>query len=114
MAACFWIKFLGWQRMENKKTAILISILIIFMVIQGCAYTRVQRPLDMNFDETVLGSKIGRSHSHSVLWLVAWGDAGTRAAAEQGEITVINHADMAVTVVLFGLYTRVSTIVYGD
>ena len=37
-----------------------------------------------------------------------------KAAAEQGGIATINHADMEVTSILFGLYSRETTIVYGD
>ena len=80
----------------------------------GCAYMHVQRPLDTNFDNTQLGVKEGRASAYSVLWLVAWGDAGTKAAATQGDIKIIRHADTAVNAVLFGLYSRITTVVYGD
>lgn len=80
----------------------------------GCAYMRVQRPLDENFQETRLGSKVGRSYAYSVLWLVAWGDAGTKAAADHGGISVIQHADREVLLWFGGAYTRIATIVYGD
>ncbi len=80
----------------------------------GCAYTHIQRPLDRNFDTTQLGVKEGRSHAYSLFWAVAWGDAGTKAAARQGEITTIRHADTEVKSVCLGLYTRVTTVVYGD
>jgi hypothetical protein len=45
---------------------------------------------------------------------VAWGDAGTAKAAENGGLTTINHMDMQIFSILFGLYTRQKTIVYGD
>lgn len=80
----------------------------------GCAYMHVQRPLGTNFDNTQLGSKEGRSNAYSMLWLVAWGDAGTKTAATQGHINVIRYADTEVKSVLFGLYSRVTTVVYGD
>jgi hypothetical protein len=102
------------KRRRIRSAAIAFFFVLAAFLSQGCAYSHIQRPLDTDFDETRLGSKMGRAHSHSVLWLVAWGDAGTHAAAKEGDITVINHADMEVTVVLFGLYTRVSTVVYGD
>jgi len=80
----------------------------------GCAYLHVQRPLSINFDNTQLGSKAGRSNAYSVLWLVAWGDAGTKAAATQGNIKIIRYADTEVKLVLFGIYSRITTVVYGD
>jgi hypothetical protein len=90
------------------------AVMTVCLLLKGCAYSHGQMPLEMDFDRTRLGPKTGRAHSHSVLWLVACGDAGTRAAAEEGGITLINHADIAVTVVLFGLYGRRRLIIYGD
>jgi hypothetical protein len=92
----------------------LLAVLLLAAFLQGCAYSHVQRPLDIDFDSTSLGNKVGRSHIQSVLWLFAWGDGGTKAAADQGGITVINHADTETLVVLLGLYTRITTVVYGD
>ena len=89
-------------------------ILVTSLLIQGCAYTHIQRPLDTNFENTVLGSKTGRASIQSVLWLFAWGDGGTKAAADEGGITTITHADFESYIILFGLYTKVTTVVYGD
>ena len=95
-----------------KKAGILICLLALFT--SGCLYTNIQRPLDTDMHFTDLGSKEGRSSNHSVLWLFAWGDAGTRAAAENGAISVIKHADREIQFVLFGIYFRITTVVYGD
>ena len=86
-----------------------------FMFISsGCAYMHVQMPLSTNFNSTQFGSKEGRANSYAVLWLFAWGDAGTKAAATQGNLKVIRYADSEVKSVLLGLYSRVPTVVYGD
>lgn len=95
------------------------NLFVIFMIVaalltQGCIYTNIQRPLGTDFDKTELGTKEGKSETYSLLWLFAWGNAGTKAAAENGNIKVIRHADTKVLSVFFGLYTRVTTIVYGD
>lgn len=102
--------------MSSRNRALTFAFLVILLLtlLTGCVYTNIQRPLDMNFDRTELGAKEGRSYSYSVIWLISWGDGGTKAAAENGKITVIQHADIQVFSVLFGLYTRVTTIVYGD
>ncbi|MBU0485704.1 MAG: TRL-like family protein [Proteobacteria bacterium] len=92
----------------------LLGLILIAFVLNGCIYSHVQWPLDTDFDSTSLGTKVGRSHIQSVFWLFAWGDGGSKAAAEDGGITIINHADTEVTVVLFGLYYKVTTVVYGD
>jgi len=90
------------------------SILLLTLALQGCLYANVRGPLDTNFDQTSLGTKTGRASLYSVLWLVSWGDAGSQAAAADGGIRVINHADSETFMVLFGLYTEVTTVVYGD
>ena len=100
--------------MKKKRNIGIMVLLLAAVLIQGCAYSHIQGPLDTNFDNTVLGSKIGKSHTRSVLWLFAWGDGGTRAAAEEGGITTITHADFEYTIYLFGIYTRVTTVVYGE
>jgi len=86
----------------------------VTLLTSGCMYMKVQRPHDKNYDKTELGSKEGRSSLQSICWFVAWGDAGTKAAAENGCITVIRHADVEYYTILLGLYTRLTTVVYGD
>lgn len=92
----------------------ILLLLACVLVNTGCVYSHIQVPLDTDFQETRLGEKEGRSNMRSVLWLVAWGDGGTHAAAEDGDITVIHHADMEMLSILLGAYTRTTTIVYGD
>lgn len=74
----------------------------------------VKTPLDTDLDKTTLGTKVGTASIESVLWVAAWGDAGIKAAAENGEISVINHVDQQTYSILFGAYTKITTIVYGD
>jgi hypothetical protein len=100
--------------MDTVTKAGIIALLLLSLLVPGCVYTNVQRPLGTEFNKTELGTKTGTSRSHSVLWLVAWGDGGTKAAAENGKIQVIRYADTKLFFLLFGLYARVTTIVYGD
>ena len=97
---------------KNIAAGSLAAALVV--IASGCAYLHVQRPLSINFEQTQIGSKEGRSNAYSILWLFAWGDAGTRAAATHGNIKVIRYADTETKLVLFGVYTRVTTVVYGD
>jgi hypothetical protein len=92
----------------------IIVLLLLSVLFSGCAYTNIQRPLGTEFNKTELGTKTGHASNQSVLWLVAWGDGGTKAAAENGNIKVIRHADTKIFSLLFGLYSKVTTIVYGD
>ncbi|MFQ5780385.1 MAG: TRL domain-containing protein [Nitrospiria bacterium] len=100
--------------MKIRYLRSVLCILLLSILIQGCIYSHVQRPLDTDFNRTSLGTKVGRSHNRSVLWLFAWGDGGTKAAAREGDITTITHADVEVYMILFGLYSHVTTVVYGD
>ena len=87
--------------------------LLALPLISGC-FVNVKIPLDTDLDRTELGTKVGEASAQGVLWLVLWGDSGTQAAAEQGGITIITHADRQIFSVLFGIYARETTIVYGD
>ncbi len=92
---------------------IILSMLAITLL-SGCLYSNVKCPLDIDFDKTELGTKVGKSNMHSVLWMVAWGDTGAKSAADNGNIKIINHADQEFLSILFGLYYKHTTIVYGD
>jgi len=84
------------------------------LALSGCLYVNTTIPLDINLNETELGDKVGEASQHAVLWLVAWGDAGTKAAAENAGITQVNHADRRTQIYFFGVYARLTTVVYGD
>lgn len=101
---------------DMQRSWLMVLSLVMFgaVLMTGCAYLKVQRPLDTDYNQTELGTKEGRSASKSLLWLFAWGDGGIKAAAENGGINVIKYADQEYYLLLFGLYVRVSTVVYGD
>jgi len=94
-----------------KKMFILGALLLS---LNGCLYSNVRFPLDDDLWETKLGDKIGTSSNYSILWLVAWGDAGVKAAMENGGITKASQMDMGVKSFLFGAYIQRDTIVYGE
>jgi hypothetical protein len=102
----------------------ILGVLALFMVgLCGCAYrapvvppvgivyTNHRAPLDVEYHDTTLGKR-GTASSHSVLGLVAWGDASAEAAASAGGIKTIEHADLEYLNVIF-IYQRFTTIVYG-
>ncbi len=91
-----------------------LLVVVAATVLTGCAYIHTKTPFDSDLNETELGTKRGTADAHSVLWLVAWGDASYAAAAQNGDIRILKHADQETLTVLFGLYTRWRVIVYGD
>ena len=97
-----------------KKTLVLIGLIFFIFALSGCLYANIKAPLDIDADKTAIGSKVGKSSIQSVLWLVAWGDASTDSAAKNGNISVVYHMDREVYSILFGLYSKSTTIVYGE
>ncbi len=89
-------------------------ILAVAFLLAGCLYSNVVAPLSTDLNKTTMGKKEGRASTQSVLWLVSWGDAGVAAAAKNGGLTTVNHMDVEIQNILFGLYTKETTIVYGD
>lgn len=94
------------------KAKFLLILLLCFTT--GCLYTDIRFPLDKDLWETKLGDKVGQSANHTIMWLVSWGDAGTKKAAENGGMTKINHLDRGVQSYFFGAYTKTYTIAYGE
>jgi hypothetical protein len=92
----------------------LLAALLLATSLSGCIYSKAITPLDENVENTRIGKKTGRASVHIVAWMVAWGDAGVEAAARNGGLEVINHLDTERQIVLFGLYSRITTIAYGE
>ena len=97
------------------RTFKLIALMLATVfLLSGCFYSHVRTPLDTDLDKTNIGQKMGEAHMYSVLWLVAWGDASTAAAAKNAGITTMNHMDSELLQFFFGAFTRYTTVVYGD
>jgi hypothetical protein len=91
----------------------LLTFVLALLVSTGC-YINAKLPLDRDLNRTQLGTKVGKASVKSVLWAFAWGDAGTQAAAADGDLSTIEHADQEVLLLLGGLYVRLTTVVYGE
>jgi hypothetical protein len=91
-----------------------LCLLTCLSLLPGCLFSSITVPLDTDVMNTTLGAKTGEAYYHSILGLVAWGDAGTQAAAREGGIGTIRHMDQHHFMVLFGVYYKQTTIVYGD
>ena len=97
------------------KSGIKLAIIFaVILVLSGCAYVHVKTPYDQNLNETELGSKVGVADAYGLFWLVAWGDASYAAAAKNGNIKILKHADQETKQIFFGMYSHWRVIVYGD
>jgi hypothetical protein len=81
----------------------------------GLIYTGTQSPsMAATETEAVGTSKKGQSECMSVLGIAAWGDCSVEGAMHQGGVKKIHNVDHKTYLVLFGVYTKVTTIVYGE
>jgi hypothetical protein len=94
------------------------------LAFSGCLYANVQQPLSYRSPTPgdvagQLGSEVeGRACNHLVLYLVAWGDGGYRAAIEQAKAQTGAKllADVQVDTAFFNVlsvYQRTCTVVRG-
>ena len=97
-----------------KTKFVVVAMVLLAFLAGGCAYVNTKTPYDTDLNLTDLGSKVGTAEAYSVLWLVAWGDASYEAAARNGHITVLKHADQEIFQVFLGVYSRWRVVVYGD
>ena len=97
-----------------KLLLLLIAVVVAAVMLTGCLYTHVTLPYSTDLNNTDLGHKKGEASLQSVLWLFAWGDAGQAAAAKNGGINTLKLMDRESYVIFFGIYSRQTTIVYGD
>lgn len=60
------------------------------------------------------GNKVGQACSHTILMLVAVGDASIKEAALEGQVTNITSVDRKFFSLLGPIFTRACTVVRGD
>ena len=109
------------------RTLLCVAVVAALVAASGCAgivrapvvppaaliYTGFKAPLDVDYDSTSVSGKKGTASCINVLGLVSVGDASARAAADEGKITTINHADYELLNVLF-IFSKYTTVVYGN
>ena len=76
--------------MNRFKLLAIAATLLAVLILSGCAYVHTKTPFDMDVANTDLGNKVGTAEAYSILWPVAWGDAGYAAAAGNGDIKVLS------------------------
>jgi len=79
----------------------------------GAGFNQTKVPMNLRYRATALGAKQGTASATTILGLFTFGDASIAAAARQGNIARVTHADSEVLNVL-GLFAEFKTVVYGD
>ncbi len=116
-----------------KFKLMVVSIVVFsFVIVSGCAikgpmppagvlFTKVKAPeaastlaLRTGNMDKVGTSKRGESSATAILGLISTGDASIQAAMVNGGITKVHHVDYDTTLVLGGMFHRLTTIVYGE
>ncbi|MBN1866874.1 TRL-like family protein [Candidatus Sumerlaeota bacterium] len=81
----------------------------------GAVYSNVNAPLDLDCGSgKQIGPAKGEASTTTFFYLFAFGDAGIDAAARKGKLKTVNHVDYRFKNVLLGLYSRYTTVVYGE
>jgi len=104
------------------------AVLAVACLMSGCAayrapvmppsafvFSDIKAPLSTELNEsTAVGTSQGAASASSVLGMFAWGDASVNTAAKQGGLSTVNYADYEYLSVLFGVYTRFTTVAHGN
>jgi hypothetical protein len=59
-------------------------------------------------------SKMGKASAQMYLWFIHVGDCRITSAMKDGGITKIHHVDTEISSFLFGMYGRLTIVVYGE
>lgn len=111
------------MRIPLRRTLFPVAALLL-LAAAGCvvapfrppmgAFTNVRAPLSLEYASTPMQNvKTGAASSYSILGLAAWGDISLAAAARQGGLKTIHHADYDYLNV-FGIYQKTTLLVYGE
>lgn len=100
------------------KTAVGGAIGLGLILSTGCAaiYNDIKAPMpELSVNTSAAGmTKVGRSECTSYVWVVALGDCSVAAAMKSGGVSRVHHVDSEVFAVVFGVYRKITTVVYGE
>lgn len=98
-----------------------LGVVLLALFVSGCVFAPVVPPRGVLFNDQTSplfpggrpGTKEGRASSHSILFLVGWGNSGLDRAARNGGIVEIRHTDYRIQNYAL-VYQRYTTIVRGE
>ena len=96
----------------------LVIVLLISLFFSGCAvlYTDIKTPMpSLGLNTDAQGTThVGKASCASYVWIVALGDCSVQAAMQNGGIAKVHHMDTEINSYFFGIYTKFTTVVYGE
>ncbi len=101
----------------QMKLIVLSGFLLVSFFLSGCLlYTNIKAPMP---EITVVkngesAAKSGEASCSSYVWLVTVGDCSIDAAMKKGGIKKVHHVDVQEVSYFFGIYGKVTSIVYGE
>lgn len=107
-----------------RKVSLALGLAGFAMLLGGCytapimppmgAITSISAPLSAEYSpETTVSTRSGRASTFAVLGLVSVGDCSIEAAARDGGLRQVNHADYSYLNIL-GIWQRFTVKVYGE
>jgi PBP1b-binding outer membrane lipoprotein LpoB len=104
--------------MMKKQTMRLALILILTLFLSGCAllYTDIKTPLPSLSTNTDAQSTthVGKASCAYYVWVLALGDCSVQTAMQNGGISKVHHVDSEINSYFLGIYTKFTTVVYGE
>jgi hypothetical protein len=102
----------------RNKVLNLALVLLTSLSLSGCAmlYNDLKTPLPSLgiTADTQARTSVGKASCASYVWVVSTGDCSVEAAMKNGGITKVHHVDAEVQSYVFGIYTKFTTVVYGE
>jgi hypothetical protein len=96
----------------------LVLVLTLTLLMSGCAalYTDIKTPLPplSANNDAQNSTHVGKASCASYVWIVALGDCSVQAAMKNGGISKIHHVDSEINSYVLGIYTKFTTVVYGE
>ena len=102
------------MKTRNSKFYFLV-ILLLIVLLSGCVANIKTPMVALSIDyESNMYPKVGFASCKQFVWVFMDGDCSLSAAMQDGGITKVHHIDTSVTVIVFGAYSRFTTVVYGE
>lgn len=98
-----------------KKIIATTLIGIATLSLSGCfvKLTGTSPNLAVKFDAEK-AERVGHASCQQFLWAFATGDCSVTAAMKDGGLSKLHHVDDNIKIIVYGLYSELTTTVYGE